>query len=71
MRAMQNDDDDDLRASEMSRGRCLRVVSEEEGDFDATPADPKPPPPRAPPTAPTPVSRDDAVTQVDEQRQKK
>ena len=48
----------------MSRGRCLRVWAavSDDGDFDATPADPKPlpPPPRTPPTPPTLVNKDEA-----------
>lgn len=55
-----------LRAKEMSRGRCLRddvSAPPDAGDLDD--ADGLP---RTPPTAPTPVSRDEADQQ--QQREK-
>ena len=49
-----------LRAKEMSRGRCLRDVSDPPGHLDDVGGFGKLLPLRTPPTAPTPVSRDDA-----------
>lgn len=58
----------DLRAKEMSRGRCLRaldaawaVSAADAVDLDDATAAVPIPPPRTPPTPPTPVSRDEAV----------
>ena len=49
-----------LRAKEMSRGRCLRDVSDPPGHLDDAGGFGKLLPLRTPPTAPTPVSRDEA-----------
>jgi hypothetical protein len=49
-----------LRAKEMSRGRCLRDVSDPPGHLDDAGGLGKLLPLRTPPTAPTPVSRDEA-----------